>query len=93
MQWGVLSLPSPHQLAGLAVYGVFCDGVAYVTWLLAIERGNTAVISNLAYITPFISLLVTHYILGEAVTLYSVLGLLLIITGIAVQLSTRHKYS
>ena len=89
---GALVLPSPGQLAGLAVYGVFCDGVAYVTWLLAIDRGNTAVISNLAYMTPFISLVVTHCVLGEAITLYSVLGLALIIFGIILQFLTQHKY-
>lgn len=66
--------------------GVICNALPYLTWALALDIGNTAVIANLAYLTPFVSLLVTHFVLGENITVFSVLGLLLIVLGIAIQI-------
>lgn len=58
-------------------------------WILALEGGNTAKISNLAYITPFLSLAWNRLILNEVITLYFVIGLLIIVVGIFVQLTDK----
>ena len=54
--------------------------------------GNTAVIANLAYLTPFVSLILTHFVLGEKITVFSVLGLVLIVTGIIIQMIVNKKW-
>ena len=71
--------------------GVICNALPYLTWALALDLGNTAVIANLAYLTPFVSLLCTHFVLGEKITVFSVLGLVLIVTGIAIQMLVNKK--
>ena len=83
---GTLRTPTVRELLGMAYNGVFCNGLPYLLWALAMDSGNTSVIANLAYLTPVVSLFVTHYLLGEEITLYSVLGILLILAGIAIQI-------
>ncbi len=73
------------ELIGLAYNGVFVMAVASTTWALALESGNTAKISNLAYITPFLSLIWTFIVLNENISYFSVIGLSLIILGIFIQ--------
>ena len=67
--------------------------ILFSCWILKekMNLGNTAVIANLAYLTPFVSLILTHFVLGEKITVFSVLGLLLIVTGIIIQMVVNKK--
>ena len=56
---------------------------------MALESGNTAKISNLAYITPFLSFIWTGLILKEPIHWNSIVGLLLIVCGILIQLKKK----
>ena len=88
---GKIEAPTLSQTAGMIWNGVICNALPYLTWALALDLGNTAVIANLAYLTPFVSLLCTHFVLGEKITVFSVLGLVLIVTGIAIQMLVNKK--
>jgi len=79
------------QIAGLAWNGVCCMAGGSVCWALALAGGSTAKISNLAYITPFLSLVWVALFLKEMPTLWSVAGLLLIVLGIFIQLKKTPK--
>ncbi len=74
------------QLPAMMWSGVATMALANLAWVLALSQGNTAKISNLAYITPFLSLVWTFFILDEPIELLSVLGLCLIVVGIFIQL-------
>jgi len=74
------------HLAGLAWNGICCMAAGSVCWALALASGNTAKISNLAYITPFLSLVWVGVFLKEMPTLWSLGGLCLIVLGIFIQL-------
>lgn len=78
-------LSGPESL-GLLWIGLGDYSIAYVSWALAMKAGQTAKIANLAYITPFLSLVVAHFFLGDPITLWSVGGLLVIVAGIFLQL-------
>lgn len=67
-----------------AVYvGFFEMGITFVLWLIAISSSkNTEKISNLIYITPFLSLLFIAIVLKETIYPSSIIGLLFILTGI-----------
>ena len=52
-------IPQVNQLVGLIWIGIFTSAIAFTTWALSLEKGDTAKISNLAYITPFLSLIWT----------------------------------
>ena len=77
------------QLVGLACNGTFNLAIATTTWAMALESGKTAKISNLAYITPFLSLIWTAVFLKEEITLFSLAGLVVIILGVFVQLKDK----
>lgn len=74
------------QCLGLLWIGLGDNAIAYVTWALAMKAGQTAKVANLAYITPFLSLVVAHFVLGDPITLWSIGGLLVIVAGIFLQL-------
>lgn len=74
------------QLPGILWNGVFTMAAANLLWTLALSGGNTAKVSNLAYITPFLSLVWTFTILGEPIKPASLIGLCMIVAGIFIQL-------
>ena len=82
-------IPQVNQLVGLLWIGVLTSATAFTCWALALEKGETAKISNLAYITPFISLIWTSLVLKEVITVYAILGLVVIIGGILLQLNNN----
>jgi len=85
----VLTLPTT---LGLAFNGVLTMAVANTAWLMALgTAGNTAKVSNLAYITPFLSLVWAAISLREAITLPSLIGLTVIVLGILLQLRDRKR--
>lgn len=70
-----------------AVYiGLFEMGIPFVLWLKALQLSeSTGKISNLIYLTPFLSLIFIHTILKERLYYTSLIGLGLIVAGILVQ--------
>lgn len=76
---------SALEILGLIYNGVFIMAIASTTWALALKSGKTAKISNLAYITPFLSLILTYIILNEKISYPSLIGLSLIVVGILIQ--------
>ena len=72
-------------LAGIYV-GLFEMGVTYILWLAALQRTETtAKVSTLIFLSPFISLIFISRILGEAIAVTTITGLVLIVTGLLVQ--------
>lgn len=70
--------------------GLFEMGVTFVLWLSALKLStNTAKISNLIFISPFISLLLLSYIIGEQIHPSTMLGLSLIVAGLFIQQKKR----
>ena len=79
------------QTLGMAFNGIFNLAIATTTWAMALDSGKTAKISNLAYITPFLSLIWTAIFLKEPLRLTSVAGLAVIVVGIFVQLKDKEQ--
>jgi len=72
-------------LAALYV-GLFEMGITFVLWLIAMKKAeNTAKVSNLIFISPFISLILINQFLGEEIHPATLVGLLFIIAGLMVQ--------
>jgi len=74
------------QLLGLGWNGICSYSIATICWMLALGQGKTAKIANLAYITPFLSLIWTSVFLKETISPWSVAGLAVIVLGIFIQL-------
>ena len=79
-------------LFGAAYIGTFEMGIAFVTWLMAMKlTGSTARIANLIFLSPFLSLFLIHYVVGEQIMVSSVVGLLFIVAGLLIQTAAGPK--
>ncbi len=83
---GPIAQPSWAALGGAAYVGLFEMGITFVLWLSALRAArNTAQVSGLIFLTPFLSLVIIHLVVGEQILFSTVLGLLLIVAGIGLQ--------
>ncbi len=84
--WGGLKYISLSALYPIIYISFFEMGITFVIWLLALKHAsNTAKVSNLIFISPFLSLLFLRIFLGEELYLSTFIGLVLIVTGILYQ--------
>ena len=80
------SPPPLKGLAGAVYLGLFEMGITFVLWLMALKHSaTTAKVSNLVYISPFISLFFIRFAVGETILISTILGLMLIVGGILLQ--------
>ena len=83
---GALVAPPLPGLIGAVYVGLFEMGLTFVLWLRALQLSRTtAEVSNLIYLTPFVSLLLIGIVLGEPIHPSTLIGLVLIIGGILIQ--------
>ncbi len=72
-------------LGGVYV-GVFEMGIAFALWLQALRlTRSTARIANLIFLSPFLSLVLIHLLVGERIAMSTFVGLLFIVAGIGAQ--------
>lgn len=83
---GSLQLPVLSGLLAAAYSGIFEMGLTFVIWLKALRLARTtAQISNLIFLSPFVSLVLLHLVAGEEIYLSSITGLVFIVAGILIQ--------
>jgi len=83
---GEVLLPGRAGLLAGAYVGCFEMGLTFVLWLKALTLSRTtAQVSNLVFLSPFLSLVLLHHVVGESIHASSVAGLALIVAGILVQ--------
>lgn len=81
-----------YQWFGILWLGIVVDAIAYLLWAIALKGvENTAKIANLAYLTPFLSLLVSAVLLKEKIQLRAFAALVFIIGGIMLQNLCEHR--
>ena len=86
--FGTLSL---SMIPGLLWIGIFVNAIAYVLWGMAVNQGETARISILAYICPFLSLIFGRLLLDEHISMSALAGLVFIVGGVFVQMDLRGR--
>jgi drug/metabolite transporter (DMT)-like permease len=85
-QWNRHPILPWQGIAGAVYLGIFEMGITFILWLMALKLSSTtAKVSNLIYLSPFISLILIHFIVGEVILLSTVIGLLFIVGGIIIQ--------
>ena len=68
---------------GFLWLGIVINAIAYLLWALALKGSeDTSKIANLAYLVPFLSLIVSAVLLDEQIELRSLLALVFIVGGI-----------
>ena len=77
---------NPYGLFGAAYVGIFEMGITFVLWLSALKLSeNTAKVGNLIFMSPFLSLVFIHFLVGEDILASTFIGLMLIVAGILIQ--------
>ncbi|MFZ4564369.1 MAG: DMT family transporter [Bacteroidales bacterium] len=83
---GKCHLPPWQGFAGATYIGFFEMGITFVFWLNALRfSATTAKVSNLIYLSPFISLIIIHFTVREPILISTVTGLIFIVAGIILQ--------
>mgnify|MGYP001167097102 CR=1 FL=1 len=93
--WLIFTEPTMPSIEGIlaSVYsGAFEMGITFVLWLKALRMAkSTAIVSNLIYLAPFFSLIFIQFVLGEQIYFTTIIGLILIVSGIVYQELYKNK--
>jgi drug/metabolite transporter (DMT)-like permease len=77
------SWPDSKGLPAAVYIGLFELGITYILWMKAMQLSeNNAKTGNLIFLSPFLSLVFIHFILGETIFYTTFIGLAFIISGI-----------
>lgn len=77
---------------GAAYVGVFEMGLTFVLWLQALRLSeNTAKVGTLIFLSPFLSLVFIHFLVGEEILPSTYAGLVLIVCGLLIQRLKRRR--
>lgn len=67
---------------GIAFLGIFCSGLAYIAWYDALQALSAAQTGVFLYIEPLVAVVVAFFVLGEPVTVVSLIGGGVILLGV-----------
>ena len=86
-------IPKLPGIIGAIYVGLFEMSITYIVWLVALKCSeNTAKVSSLIFLSPFISLILIHLLVGETIRDSTIGGLILIVFAIFIQkLKTRAR--
>jgi drug/metabolite transporter (DMT)-like permease len=83
---------TPSALVAVAFLAVACSGLAYLLWFRALAEHGPARTGTYIYLEPFVNLGLAAGLLGEPVTLRSLLGGCAVLSGVLmVQLAGRRR--
>jgi drug/metabolite transporter (DMT)-like permease len=87
-------IPNWKGLAGAVYIGLFEMGITFIFWLKALKLSRTTVqVNNLIYLTPFLSLIFINFVIRERIVFSTIIGLVLIVTGIVFQEKIKINYT
>ncbi|MBL0686467.1 MAG: DMT family transporter [Sulfurospirillum sp.] len=83
---GGINLPNFQASLGAIYIGFFEMGITFVFWLKAVSlTSSLSKISNLIFLSPFLSLIFIYFFVGEKILLSTIVALFLIILGLTIQ--------
>lgn len=81
-----IEMPNWQTILGAIYIGLFELSISFVIWLNALKlSSDTAKVSNLVYLSPFVALFWIRLTVGEEIHFSTVVGLIFIVSGILVQ--------
>ena len=87
--WVMLDL---KQLIGLVWLGIAVKALGYLLWAIGLEKAkDSGKVANLAYLTPFLSIIVAFFLLGEPIKMRALVALVFIVGGILLQYFWDHR--
>jgi len=91
---GKIRMLDIHGVFGAVYVGIFEMGITFVIWMKALKLSKTtAKVANLIYLSPFLSLIIINLVVGEKILVSTLIGLVLIISGIIIQQFKSQRHS
>ena len=85
-------IPDFSGMTASIYVGIFEMGITFFLWMKAMQISQTNdKICNLVYLSPFVSLIFIHFILGETIYYTTFIGLIFIVAGILLQKLVEKK--
>ncbi|MCL5991134.1 MAG: DMT family transporter, partial [Bacteroidetes bacterium] len=82
LMFSELKFPPIKGVIASIYVGLFEMGITFIFWLKAMKLSETtSQVSNIIYVSPFLSLIFINFFLGEKILLSSLIGLVFIIGG------------
>lgn len=89
--WGFSFDVSLSEISGMIYLGIFPTAIAFIIWDKALQLTKTHICSNIALLTPVISLILIGIILKEKINSYQIIGLTLILSSVFLDIKFRMK--
>ncbi len=80
--WRDYRFLSATGVVSILFLGIGCSGIAYLLWYAALERLETARVAVFLYVEPLVGVIAALILLGEPIVLTTIVGGLLVLTGI-----------
>lgn len=80
--WSEIPHITPTGWASLLVLGIFGSGIAYITWYDALLVLPASQLGAFIYVEPLVTMVVAALMLGETVTIFSIIGGTITILGV-----------
>ncbi len=77
----IANLTAPGWIA-IAFLGIFCSGIAYIFWYDALAHIDASQVAAFIYLEPLVTMALAAIVLGEPITLITLLGGMTIILGV-----------
>ena len=79
-------IPTLNGVLSTIYIGLFEMGITFILWLKALKYSeNTSKTANLIFLSPILSLVFIHYIVGETIETSTIIALVLILSGLSLQ--------
>ncbi len=75
------------EVLGMIYLAVFPTAIAFVLWNNALRALKTSICSNIALLTPLLSIIIIFLVLKEQIVMFQVIGLLLIVGSVFLTLN------
>jgi drug/metabolite transporter (DMT)-like permease len=81
--WHEYAFVSGKGLAAILFLGIGCSGIGYLFWYAALERVEPSQVAAFLHVEPLVTLIAAVIVLGETVAISTVVGGVLVLTGVA----------
>jgi len=80
-----IQLPNITQIIGASWLGITNLVICFLIWQNLVYKLSASTVASISFITPFINIIAIVVVLGEKMTIASLIGFLIVITGITLQ--------
>jgi drug/metabolite transporter (DMT)-like permease len=81
---------APQWIAGIYL-GIGAGALAFILWVMALERASPTRVANTMTVNPIVAILVATQLVGEPITLDLIVGMIAVFAGIWIATTESQK--